>query len=182
MMLNNFCVFLYPNTPNFTRHKFLDLSVYLFFKENEINFNIPNFCPPEYFILSVLFCNSFLLIQSSVCYLRIFCAYIITSLKCFVDNVNGSLLIYTYMGNTNISTNEFSHVSICFIISTNNTNIKFSAWYLRFNDISPGVDGLLRAGVCRPCGTIELKVTSCNFSLCRRIEKICVDRQLLRYS
>ena len=48
MMLNNFCVFLYPNTPNFTRHKFLDLSVYLFFKENEINFNIPNFCPPVY--------------------------------------------------------------------------------------------------------------------------------------
>ena len=22
MMLNHFCVFLYPNTPNFTRHKF----------------------------------------------------------------------------------------------------------------------------------------------------------------
>ena len=48
MMLNHFCVFLYPNTQNFTRHKFLVLSFYLFFKENEINFNIPNFCPPVY--------------------------------------------------------------------------------------------------------------------------------------
>ena len=33
---------------------------------------------------------------------------------------------------------------------------------------------ILRAGVCRD--------TSCNFSLCRRVEKVCVDRQLLRYS
>ena len=40
----------------------------------------------------------------------------------------------------------------------------------------------LRAGVCRPCDTIELTATSCNFSLCRRVEKVCVDRQLLRYS
>ena len=48
MMLNDFCVFLYPNTPNLTKDEFLDLSVYLFFKENEINFNIPNFCPPVY--------------------------------------------------------------------------------------------------------------------------------------
>ena len=48
MMLNHFCVFLYPNTPNFTRHKFLDLYFYLCFKENEINVNIPNFCPPVY--------------------------------------------------------------------------------------------------------------------------------------
>ena len=39
-----------------------------------------------------------------------------------------------------------------------------------------------RAGVCRPCDTIELTATSCNFSLCRRVEKVCVDRQLLRYS
>ena len=31
MMLNHFCVFLYPNTPNFTRHKFLDLPFYMFF-------------------------------------------------------------------------------------------------------------------------------------------------------
>ena len=38
----------------------------------------------------------------------------------------------------------------------------------------------VRAGVCRPCDTIELTATSCNFSLCRRVEK--VDRQLLRYS
>ena len=50
MMLNHFCVFLYPDTPNFTRPKFLDLSIYLFFKENEINFNIPNFCPPVYIV------------------------------------------------------------------------------------------------------------------------------------
>ena len=40
----------------------------------------------------------------------------------------------------------------------------------------------LRAGVCRPCDTIELTATSCNFSLCRRVEKVCVDLQLLRYS
>ena len=40
----------------------------------------------------------------------------------------------------------------------------------------------LRAGVCRPCDTKELTATSCNFSLCRRVEKVCVDRQLLRYS
>ena len=39
--------FLYPNAPNFTRHKFLDLSFY-FFKEYEINVNIPNFCPPVF--------------------------------------------------------------------------------------------------------------------------------------
>ena len=48
MMLNHFCVFLYPNTPNLTRHKFFYLSVCLFLKENEIIFNIPNFCPPVY--------------------------------------------------------------------------------------------------------------------------------------
>ena len=41
-------VFLYPNTANFTRHVFLHLSIYLFFKENDINFNILNFCPPVY--------------------------------------------------------------------------------------------------------------------------------------
>ena len=40
----------------------------------------------------------------------------------------------------------------------------------------------LRAGVCRPCDTIELTATICNFSLYRRVEKVCVDRQLLRYS
>ena len=32
-----------------TRHKFLDLICYLFFKDNEINVNIPNFCPPVYY-------------------------------------------------------------------------------------------------------------------------------------
>ena len=40
----------------------------------------------------------------------------------------------------------------------------------------------VRAGVCRPCDTIELTATSWNFSLCRRVEKVCVDRQLFRYS
>ena len=40
----------------------------------------------------------------------------------------------------------------------------------------------LRVGVCRPCDMIELTTTSCNFSLCRRVEKVCVDQQLLRYS
>ena len=44
MILNHFCVFWKPNTSNFTRHKFLDLVFYLFFKDNEINVNIPNFC------------------------------------------------------------------------------------------------------------------------------------------
>ena len=101
------------------------------------------FCIITLFCL-ICFVIHFLLIQTSVCYLRIFCAYVIASLKCFVDNVTGFLLIYTYMGNTVFFTYEFSHVSICFIISTNNTNIKFSSWYLRFNDISPGVDSLLR--------------------------------------
>ena len=33
--------------------------------------------------------------------------------------------------------------------------------------------------ICRLCDTIEVTATSCNFSLCRRV---CVDRQLLRYS
>ena len=42
--------------------------------------------------------------------------------------------------------------------------------------------GHVKAGVCRPCDTIELTATSCNFSLCRRVEKVCVDRQLFRYS
>ena len=28
---------------------FLDLFVYLFFNDNEINVNIPNFCPPVYY-------------------------------------------------------------------------------------------------------------------------------------
>ena len=41
---------------------------------------------------------------------------------------------------------------------------------------------VLKAGVCRPCDTIELTATSCNFSLCRRVEKVCADRQLLRDS
>ena len=40
----------------------------------------------------------------------------------------------------------------------------------------------VRAGVCCPCDTIELMATSCKFSLGRRVEKVCVDRQLLRYS
>ena len=40
----------------------------------------------------------------------------------------------------------------------------------------------VKAGVCRPCDTIELTATSCNFSLWRRIEKAYVDCQLLRYS
>ena len=46
MMKNNFCVFLYPNTPNFTKHEFLNSSFHLFFIENEINVNISNLCPP----------------------------------------------------------------------------------------------------------------------------------------
>ena len=41
---------------------------------------------------------------------------------------------------------------------------------------------VLKAGVCLPCDTIELTATICNFSLCRRVEKVCVDWQLLRYS
>ena len=40
----------------------------------------------------------------------------------------------------------------------------------------------LKAGVCRPCDTIAPTATNCNFSLCRRVEKVCVDRQILRYS
>ena len=47
-------MFLYPNTPNFTRHiKFLGLTLYLLFKENEIIFNIPNFCHPVYYHIFV---------------------------------------------------------------------------------------------------------------------------------
>ena len=42
--------------------------------------------------------------------------------------------------------------------------------------------GSIRAGVCRPCDMIELTATSCNFRLCRRIEKVRADRQLFRYS
>ena len=40
----------------------------------------------------------------------------------------------------------------------------------------------LRAGVGRPCDTTELMTTSWNFSLCRRVEKVCFDRQLIGYS
>ena len=40
----------------------------------------------------------------------------------------------------------------------------------------------IKAGVFCPCDTIKLTATSCYFSLCRRVEKVCVDRQLLRYS
>ena len=36
----------------------------------------------------------------------------------------------------------------------------------------------LRAVVCRPCDTVELTATSCNFSLW----KVSADRQLFRYS
>ena len=43
-------------------------------------------------------------------------------------------------------------------------------------------NGRVKAGVCRPCDTIELTATSCNFTLCRRVKKVCIDRQLLRYS
>ena len=51
IILNYFFVFLYPNTPNVnvTRDKILDLSFHFVFKENKINFNIPNFCSPVYF-------------------------------------------------------------------------------------------------------------------------------------
>ena len=38
----------------------------------------------------------------------------------------------------------------------------------------------VKAGVCRSYDTIELTATS--FSLCRRVENVGVDRQLLRYS
>ena len=37
-----------PNTSNFTRHMFLYLLFYLFFNDNKINVNIPNFCPLVY--------------------------------------------------------------------------------------------------------------------------------------
>ena len=36
MMLNHFGVFLYPNTPNFTSHKFLDLTFYLSLKKTKL--------------------------------------------------------------------------------------------------------------------------------------------------
>ena len=52
MILNHFSVILKPNTSNFTRHKFLDFLL-LFFKDNEININIPNFCPPVYIVLLI---------------------------------------------------------------------------------------------------------------------------------
>ena len=39
-----------------------------------------------------------------------------------------------------------------------------------------------KGGHMSPLDTIELTATSCNFSLRRRVEKVCVDRQLLRYS
>ena len=44
MIRNNVCIFLYPDT--FIRNKFLDL-----FKDNEINGNVQNFCPPVYYVL-----------------------------------------------------------------------------------------------------------------------------------
>ena len=55
MIRDNFCVFPLPNTSNFTRHKFLDLFLYLFFKDNEINVNIPNLCPPVYKKLNIVY-------------------------------------------------------------------------------------------------------------------------------
>ena len=43
-----FAYFYNPNTSNFTRHKFLDLFLCLFFRDNEIYVDIPNFCPAVY--------------------------------------------------------------------------------------------------------------------------------------
>ena len=37
---------------------------------------------------------------------------------------------------------------------------------------------VFKAGVCRPCDTIELTATSCNFSLCIEIQLIAVVREL----
>ena len=48
IILNNFIVFSEPNTSHFSIHMFLDLFFYSFFNDNEINVNIPNFCPPVY--------------------------------------------------------------------------------------------------------------------------------------
>ena len=48
ILIQPFFRVLRPKTSNFTRHKFLDLVTYQFFKDNEIYVNIPNFCPPVY--------------------------------------------------------------------------------------------------------------------------------------
>ena len=61
------------------------------------------------------------------------------------------------------------------------TNVDFSTFTIRPCHVAL-VSILIRAGVCRPCDTIEPTAISCNFSLCRRVEKLCADRQLFRYS
>ena len=97
----------------------------------------------NYFILSLLFCNSFFT-DTDQCLLSTYILRICYYISKMFYRLCYWLFIGIYLyGNTVFFTYEFSHVSICFIISTNNTNIKFSSWYLRFNDIS-GVDSLLR--------------------------------------
>ena len=61
---------------------------------------------------------------------------------------------------------------------------EFSQW----RDVSPppppvarGVATRVRPGVCRPFVETELTATSWNFSLCRRVKKVYVDRQLIGY-
>ena len=39
-----------------------------------------------------------------------------------------------------------------------------------------------KASLCCPCVETELTATSWNFRLCRRVKKLCVDRQLIGYS
>ena len=95
MMLSHFCVFLYPNTPNFTRHQFLDLSVsLLFFKENKINFNIPNFCPPVYI---GLVCFEWLVLPFDFMiffFLFYCCCFLASSLRLIVVNYDYYFLIF----------------------------------------------------------------------------------------
>ena len=88
----------------------------------------------------------------------------------------------------NISTTAFITIHNLYMIERYELNferaysVPLNHMYKYINERLKQRIGQLRAGVCRPCDTIELTATSCNFSLCRRVEKVCVDRQLLRYS
>ena len=63
-----------------------------------------------------------------------------------------------------------------FRLSQPNTVLNLCVTSLSFSLLTP----VFRAGVCHPCDTIELTATSWNFSLCRRVEKVCADWQLFR--
>ena len=88
MVLNQFCVFLYPNTPYFTGHKFLDLFFYLFLMITKLISIFQTFVP-QYIIQSLLYTS---LVQNMlVCT----CNYVLLH-QANLTNWNTSISVWTY--------------------------------------------------------------------------------------